>query len=120
MEDLQKKIRHTYDIHQLLKENKVIDFFNSPAFDEMMLTVAQDDVASFKNNNRWLKHHPKEAMIFADTDNVWQKLKGTYNGQFKSLVFGEFPEDIKVLETLKLVSERLKSITWRVDFDNVD
>jgi hypothetical protein len=40
----------------------------------MFLKVANDDVASFKNNNQWLAYHPNEALIFKDMKNVWSEL----------------------------------------------
>ncbi len=92
IDDLKKKIRHTYDLQQLLKQKEFSTFFNSPAFDEMLLKVANDDVASFKNNNIWLNHHPSEALIFKDLENVWNELKTIYTGDFKDLVYGDFPE----------------------------
>ena len=117
MEDLKKKIRHTYDLHQLLQQKKYSDFFHSAAFDEMLLKVASDDVASFKNNNKWLIHHPDEALIFRDLDNVWAELKTTYIGNFKNLVYGKLPKEEAVLETLKMIQERLKTISWTIKIE---
>lgn len=113
--DLKKKIRHTYDLHQLLQQQEYAEFFQSRDFDAMLLKVGQDDVISFKNNNRWLVHHPKNALIFRDTENVWNELKGVYNGEFKNLVYGSFPSDVAVLRTLKVITERLVSIDWIVE-----
>ena len=118
MEDLKKKVRHTYDLHQLLQQDIFLTFFHSKAFDEMLLKVANDDVASFKNNNKWLIHHPNEALIFKNLENVWSELKTIYNGEFKNLVFGELPKDKAVLETLKMIQERLKAISWTIKIDN--
>ena len=70
IDDLKKKIRHTYDLHQLLKQDEFLKFFQSTAFDEMLLKVANDDVASFRNNNKWLNYHPNEALIFKDLENI--------------------------------------------------
>src|SRR5690606_3155982 len=58
IEDLKKKIRHAYDLHQLLQDPEIQRFFNSTEFDEMLLKVGKDDTVSFKNNNKWLQHHP--------------------------------------------------------------
>jgi len=113
--DLNNKIRHCYDIHQLLKDEKVSSFFHSAVFDEMFLKVANDDVASFKNNNEWLKHHPKDALIFAQPEKTWGQIKNTYLGSFKELVFGELPDEAKILETLKGIANRLKEIEWTID-----
>lgn len=112
IDDLKKKIRHTYDLHQLLKQDEFSAFFHSTDFDEMLLKVANDDVASFKNNNQWLIHHPNEAIIFKDLENVWNELKATYTGSFKNMVYGEMPKEEDILETLKMIQERLKTIFW--------
>lgn len=114
IDNLKKKIRHTYDLHQLLKQGVFLEFFHSKNFDDMLLKVANDDVASFRNNNKWLSRHPNEALIFKDLENVWTELKTIYKGDFKNLVYGEFPEETVVLETLKMIQERMKSISWTI------
>ncbi len=117
MDDLKKKIRHTYDLHQLLKQDVFAAFFHSKDFDEMLLKVANDDVASFRNNNKWLNYHPSEALIFRDLENVWNELKTIYNGDFKNLVYGELPKDEAILKTLKMIQERLKAISWTIKIE---
>ena len=117
MEDLKKKIRHTYDLHQLLKQDEFLEFFHSKYFDEMLLKVAHDDVASFRNNNQWLIHHPNEALIFKELENVWNALRITYSSDFKDLVYGELPKEEDVLNTLKMIQERLKAISWTIKIE---
>ena len=114
IDDLKKKVRHTYDLHQLLQQKEFSEFFDSVAFSEMLLKVASDDVASYKNSNEWLIHHPNEAIIFRDIENVWKELKNTYNGNFKNLVYGLLPGDVAVLSTLKRIKERLSAIKWTI------
>lgn len=113
-EDLKKKIRHTYDLHQLLKQDEFYEFFHSTSFDEMLLKVANDDVASFRNNNKWLIHHPNEALIFKDLGSVWSEIKSTYTADFKSLVYGELPKEEEIADTLKMIQERLKAVKWSI------
>lgn len=117
IEDLKKKIRHTYDLHQLLNQKEFSDFFNSPEFDKMLLKVANDDVASFRNNNQWLVHHPKDALIFSKLEEVWKDLESVYNGDFKNLVYGELPNSDNVLETMKMIKERIKKVEWTVKIE---
>ncbi len=112
--DLNNKIRHIYDIHFLLKDKSINEFFNSNEFEKMMLKVGNDDVFSFKSNNEWLKLHPKSALIFDKPEFTWNKLKNTYKGSFKELVYGELPDESKILETIKAVSNRLKVIKWNI------
>ena len=117
IDDLKKKIRHTYDLHQLLKQKEFLEFFHSMHFDDMLLKVAEDDVVSYRNNNNCLNYHPKNALFFKNLETVWTELKPIYNGDFKNLVYGEFPEESAILETLKMIQERLKSITWTIKIE---
>lgn len=113
MEDLKKKIRHVYDLHQLLQQDDITAFFSSDDFDLMLKKVAADDKVSFKSNNDWLQYHPIQALVFADVVQVWHDLKSTYNGAFKNLVFGTFPNEKQVLDTLQRLKERLTAVEWQ-------
>lgn len=116
IEDLKKKIRHAYDLHQLLKDPEILEFFNSTDFDTMLLKVGNDDMVSFKNNNKWLENHPSEALIFSKTEEVWQEMKDVYNGDFKFLVFSKpFPREDEILASLKKIKERLSSVNWNIE-----
>jgi len=117
LKDLQAKIRHTYDLHQLLKDKDLVDFFNSSAFDKMLLKVANDDVVSFKNNNNWLIHHPNEALIFLELESVWNELQPIYNGNFRKLVFTDFPTDTGILAILQQIKQRLSSVEWTIKLE---
>lgn len=117
IDDLKKKIRHIYDLHQLLKQQEFLAFFQSKNFDDMLLKVANADVTSFRNNNKWLNHHPNEALIFKDLENVWQELKPIYNNDFKNLVYGEFPKEIALKESLKMIEARLKTVSWTIKIE---
>lgn len=114
IEDLKKKIRHAYDLYQLLQQKELFDFFHSSDFEKMLLTVANDDVISFKNNNEWLVNHPVEAIIFKELHSIWDELKLTYTSEFKNLVYGDLPNETVIRETLKMIGERLKTIIWDV------
>jgi hypothetical protein len=113
--DLQNKIRHTYDLHQLLKVPAILAFFESPAFEEMLSLVGQDDVESFKNNNEWLTYHPIEAIIFRETEETWELLENTYANEFGNLVYGALPKSEEILGSLIKIRERLKVIKWNVE-----
>ena len=108
IEDLNNKIRHIYDLNQMLKNEEVKRFFYSKEFDRLLLTVAKDDMLSFKSGNEWLQNHPTNAMIFKGSANVWKKLETTYFSTFNKLVYDELPTAIEILGTRKKLSERRK------------
>ncbi len=118
IDDLKNKIRHTYDLHQLLRQQDFLAYFQSNEFPKLLLKVANDDVAGYKNSNEWLAHHPNEALIFKDLDNVWNELKAIYNSNLKTLVYGILPPDDSVLEILKMIRERLVGIEWNIKIPN--
>lgn len=116
--DLRQKIRHIYDLHQLLQHKEFNDFFSSSSFDEMLLKVAADDIISFRNNNQWLIHHPNDSLMFSKPDETWSELRQVYQSDFKNLVYGTFPDEALILMTLKKITERLASVEWAVKLEN--
>lgn len=99
----------------MLKDDELNSFFNSTAFDVMLLKVANDDVQSFKNNNNWLSNHPITAILFSDTENTWNQIKDIYETRFKELVFGEFPSENEIMNTIKVIAKRLKTVVWNIE-----
>ena len=114
LEDLSSKVRHTYDLHLLMKEPMIQDFVNSSQFDSMLLQVGIDDDKAIPNDKDWLFVHPKEALIFRETTTVWETLKKVYLTDFKELVTGTLPKENEVLETLLFLSERVGKIEWKI------
>jgi len=111
------KIRHAYDLNQLLCIKQISDFFNSGDFTQMLLKVGKDDLASYRSNNQWLKNHPVEALIFKDIEAVWEAIKEVYENEFRVMVFGdEFPAAEIILQTLQLIKSRLSTIDWTISF----
>lgn len=66
---LRNKIRHVYDLHQLLPQFDISEFFDFPNFDQMLHKVALDDEISFRNNKEYF--HPSQALIFEQPNEVW-------------------------------------------------
>ncbi|NPA44188.1 MAG: nucleotidyl transferase AbiEii/AbiGii toxin family protein [Chlorobi bacterium] len=114
IEDLNNKIRHLYDLNQMLKNREITEFFNSTEFDKLLVIVANDDMLSFKSGNEWLQNHPTQAIIFKESENIWDKLKTTYFLTFNKLVYGELPTENEILETLNKLSGRMKNIDWKM------
>jgi len=112
--DLKNKVRHVYDLHQLLQHNQFSDFMQSEAFDCTLIQVGQDDFKGFRNNNEWLNVHPSQALIFKDTEQVWGQLKGVYRQDFKKYLYGtdSLPDEDAILETLVKIRKRLETISW--------
>ena len=111
---LRNKIRHVYDLHQLLKDEEVAAFFASSDFDDMLTKVGNDDIVSYKNNNSWVSEHPATALLFAKLDETWLQLSTTYHTSFKELVTGKLPPEVELIATLKTVEGRLRRVGWSI------
>ncbi|MFH6960636.1 nucleotidyl transferase AbiEii/AbiGii toxin family protein [Flavobacterium aquidurense] len=114
IEELSKKVRHTYDLHLLLKQDKIKEFTASKKFDQMLLQVGLDDDKAIPNNKDWLYIHPGDALLFKSTAAVWDQLKKIYISTFKEMVTGEFPNEDEVLETLIFLSQRIQKMDWPI------
>lgn len=118
LSELSNKIRHIYDIHMLLKNNEVNNFFESNEFNTMLLKVGHDDTKSYKNNNKWLQEHPVKAIIFSQPEKTWEKIKTSYNSSFKELVIGKLPQEADLISTLLRVAEKLETVEWDIKLDS--
>jgi len=114
MDDLKMKIRHVYDLHKMLEDREMRNFFGSNDFSDVICRVARDDVQSFRNNNEWLENHPADALLFRDVEECWNGLKTTYTDDFSGLVYGELPGEQQIFKTLMRIRERLMVIEWNI------
>ncbi len=112
--NLRNKVRHIYDLHQLLQQEEIITFFQSSEFDRMMHKVGKDDEVSFRNNKEWLYPHPVEALIFADWERIWPEVRTAYTGSFRRLTYGEFPPPELLFNSLAQIADRLKTVQWSI------
>jgi hypothetical protein len=44
-------------------------------------------------------------------------LNKTYSEEFKNLVYGELPKEDAILETLKMIRDRLNTIFWTIKIE---
>ncbi len=112
LEELANKVRHTYDLHQLLKQSRISSFLKSDDFETMLIQVGKDDDKAIPNDKEWLSKHPSESLFFSETEKVWKTLSKTYTGSFKELLTGDLPNEEDVLQSLMKIGSRLKEIKW--------
>jgi len=111
---LRMKIRHLYDLNQLLLDESINAFFKSTEFETMLNRVGADDVEGYRNSNEWLNNAPADALIFKEPEATWAQLKSAYSGDFKNLLFGVVPPESVILNQLIVISDRLQQIMWNV------
>jgi hypothetical protein len=111
---LSSKVRHIYDLHQLLLLPQIREFVVSQTFDAMLLQVGTDDDKAIPNDKDWIYQHPADAIIFKDYASVWNTVRKAYTGTFKELVTGKLPDEESILATLKLLSDRIAKVSWTI------
>lgn len=112
--DLADKVRHTYDLHQLLQQVEITSFLKSDKFEVMLMQVGKDDDKAIPNDKEWLFKHPSESLFFNETEKVWETIGRTYSTSFKELLTGALPDEMEVLESLLIIGKRLKLIDWKI------
>ncbi len=115
LEDLANKVRHTYDLHQLIQEKRISTFLKSDDFETMLIQVGKDDDKAIPNDKEWLSKHPSESLIFSETEKVWATLSKTYSTSFKELLIGDLPDEKDVLQSLMKIGSRLKEVKWDIN-----
>jgi hypothetical protein len=117
IQDLKKKIRHVYDLHLLIENPQCKEFITSEEFTLMLHEVAFDDIVSYRNDNKWLSIHPKEALIFNHLTEIWKELKDEYEGDFSNLVYGTLPEPEHVLKSIKVIKAQIETMKWQLEIE---
>ena len=106
--ELQAKIRHAYDVHQLLQQPVLQQFLASAEFEVLLADVRADDARNQEFQGDWAAHPLAEARLFADAGQTWQQLVPTYQGAFRQLVYGALPPATAVQQSLAAIAARLQ------------
>lgn len=109
VETLRTRVRHLYDIFFLLQDADIASFVASEAFFQTLSSVKEDDSNHHEFQGAWAKQPVTTAMIYQDKPELWEQLKGTYQGSFKTMVYGALPPLNMVRMTFQKFAERLRS-----------
>lgn len=108
--ELQAKIRHAYDLHQLLQQPALRAFLDSAGFADLLAEARADDASNQEFQGDWATRPLGEAALFSDEGRTWQRLVPTYRGVFRQLVHGSLPAPSVVGETLAAIGQRLQRL----------
>lgn len=110
IEELKNKIRHIYDLECLLNNQDIQDFLKSSEFFEMINTVKNDDKKNHEFDGEWLEKPLADNILFQDSAETWNKLKNTYDTNFKPLVYinGRFSQTNAIITAFTRIGNKLK------------
>lgn len=109
--ELQAKIRHAYDVHQLLRQPELPGFLAGAGFAELLGEARADDARNQEFQGDWAAQPLGEAVLFSDGGRMWQRLVPAYQGVFRQLVHGPLPPAASVAGTLALIGARLQRVS---------
>jgi len=111
VDSLRNKVRHIYDLHQLLECAEYVRFFESNGFESLLKQIARSDLKTL-NDSDWILSHPSDALVFAEAESVWKELEPVYSGTFSDLVYGTLPVPDSVAATLCRIRDRMRAFDW--------
>lgn len=111
VESLKNKVRHIYDLYQLLERDEYDRFFESDEFEMLLKQIARSDLKTL-SGSEWIRSHPADALVFADAESVWKELEPVYSGAFRDLVYGTLPAPALMEATLCRIRDRMRTLDW--------
>lgn len=104
---INKRIRHLYDIHYLMNDEFTRGFLLSDGFTKMVSKVIDSDRKTFPSVP-WFDQPLTNAVVFSNLESIWVQIETTYHGDFKKMVVGgELPSSESLFETTKQIHGQL-------------
>lgn len=105
---LSNRIRHFYDICQILQIEEHRAFLGTEEFSMICGLCIRDEQDGRFDNAHYLLKPLREAPIFSNFT-IWQTaLEATYRGMFSELVYGSLPSIEDIGDSLKTIQDHLK------------
>ncbi|HUX56744.1 MAG TPA: nucleotidyl transferase AbiEii/AbiGii toxin family protein [Bacteroidales bacterium] len=101
IERIKLKVRHFYDIYFLSESDYCNNYLETEEFKLDFKRMYDEDKTKFDDPEKWLQTDYLESPIFTSFDDIWEKVKSTYNTDFKRLVHGEFPSEKDVSDKFR-------------------
>ena len=106
--EFRRRIRHFYDIVMIMRATQYREFVDSDAFVELIADVREWDRQSMPGASAWLDPPLNEAVIVADAETLWSRIRSEFRGNFKDMVYGDsVPDDDEVLACLASIGASL-------------
>jgi predicted nucleotidyltransferase component of viral defense system len=108
IEKVRGKIRHFYDIHQLLNQTDLRGKILIEGNFKILERVMQDDAANGIFAGDWLEIPLSESPLFKDFDSFWKELELTYTSELGQLVWSDLPKPAIVVDSFKEIKSFLE------------
>ena len=108
-EGYRRRIRHFYDIVQILRKQEYRDFVLTNSFRELLEKVKCSDRESFpKNAPKWLDPPMSDAKVFSSDMSFWKDIEREFRGGLRDMLYrNEVPDISEVRESFSLIHDSL-------------
>ena len=107
---LAPKVRHFYDMYQLLHQPDIQQTILSPASFEIIQLALQDELANATMSGDWVGKPMGASPLFSHLESVWRELAPVYTGTLNELAWsGRVPSPSDILSALKAIRDFLET-----------
>lgn len=108
---LGNRIRHIFDLHELLQRKGIQDWLKSPDFGEILAKVKTEEQKNYRDNNLWLTVHPAQALIFSEPLDTLKKMPSLSWESFGVMLLNcDIPDDELLANSLTQIQKALKKL----------
>lgn len=102
---MQRKIRHFYDLHFLLRNPDCSAYLQSQDFRNDFASLLKEDQQRFSKPDGWQSRTVAESRLIADFSSTWKQLAPTYRSGLPGLAYNPIPSEDEIAQSImKLVS----------------
>jgi hypothetical protein len=105
---IRSKVRHFYDIYFLAESEYCNEYIKTPEFLSHFVTMYLEDKTKFNEPDKWIKTYYKESPALNSFDDIWEKVKSSYETDLRLLVHGKFPSEKDVADKFREIIKLLK------------
>lgn len=106
LEALKERIRHIYDLHQLLATEEIQTFLDG-GFKSMIEAVREDDRKNTEFQGAWMEKKISDSLLFKNPKEVMQNLTAHYQDNFSSLVYGKLPPVSDLITAIERIVSKI-------------
>ena len=107
---LQNKIRHLYDIHQIMQRSDTRDYVNGSDFPRLCAECIDEEIETFGKDDAAIYEYPlADAPIFKRFDEWLPELDKVYSTTFAAMTYKELPPLSEIAKTLATIQKALSS-----------
>ena len=107
IKEMAAKIRHFYDIHFLINDAEVNQYFTSDDFLRDFTSLFTEDQERFEQPDGWQNRSISESPLFSSFDDIWTQLGMVYSAELPGLAYTQIPSSDTIKQSLNKILTRI-------------